>query len=60
MDRRLRKLVESELDALHHDPYRGLRLERDLKGIGEGPCRVRTIGMGGVKSPGGAGEAEKS
>ena len=26
---------------------------------GEGPCRVRTIGMGGVKSPGGAGEAKK-
>ena len=33
MDRRLRELVESELDALHHDPYRGSRLERDLKGM---------------------------
>ena len=30
------------------------------KAVGEGPCRVRTIGMGGVKSPRGAGEAEKS
>ena len=25
----------------------------------EGACRVRTIGMGGVKSPGGAGESKK-
>ena len=33
MDRRLRELVEFELGALHHDPYRGSRLERDLTGM---------------------------
>ena len=33
MDRRLLEVVESELDALRHDPYRGSKLEQNLKGM---------------------------
>ena len=33
MDRRLRKIVESELDVLRHDPHRGSKLERNLAGM---------------------------
>ena len=32
-DRRLREIVESELDLLRHDARRGSKLERDLKGM---------------------------
>ena len=40
MDRRLRKIVESELDALRHDPRRGSKPERNLAGM-------RSIRIGG-------------
>lgn len=33
MDRRLREIIESELDVLRHDPWRGSRLKRDLEGM---------------------------
>ena len=33
MDRRLHEIIESELGLLHHDPHRGSRIERDLKGL---------------------------
>lgn len=32
-DRRLRKVIESELDVLRYDPHRGSKLERDLVGM---------------------------
>lgn len=33
MDRRLRKVIESELDVLRYDPHRGSKLERSLAGM---------------------------